>query len=286
MNQIRSRVPAAEYHALPGISITHLKELKRSALHYQYRLDHPSVTVPLTLGTASHCAVLEPERFERQFAVWDRRTDSGRMAPRNGKWWDAFQAANDTRTILTEDERDEALAIGQAVRSDPIAARYLENGEPEVSMQWRMEVGGIGPEVDCRGRPDWITHIDGKPCLVGLKTARDARPFVFGSAAAKLSYHLQWAFYFDGYKAIRGVEPSLREIVVESSAPHDVVVYIIPEDIVLQGRQEYGDLIRHLIDCEKRQEWLGVAQGVEQVLTLPSWIYVEQDDLTELELEE
>src|SRR5882762_1913718 len=79
MNQIRSRVPAAEYHALPGISITRLKELKRSALHYQYRLDHPAVTVPLTLGTASHCAVLEPERFERQFAVWDRRTDSGRM---------------------------------------------------------------------------------------------------------------------------------------------------------------------------------------------------------------
>jgi len=43
---------------------------------------------------------------------------------------------------------------------------------------------------------------------------------------------------------------------------------------------------RHSNSPEKRQEWLGVAQGVEQVLTLPSWIYAEQDDLTELELEE
>ena len=121
MNEIVSRMPMNEYRAIDALNISRLKELGRSALHYQHRLAHPLVTAPLTLGTAAHCATLEPERFGRQFAVWDRRTDSGRMAPRNGKWWDAFQAANDTRTILTEDERDEALTIATAVRADPVA---------------------------------------------------------------------------------------------------------------------------------------------------------------------
>src|SRR5690242_14058178 len=87
---IESRIPEAEYRALPGVSITRLKELKRSPKHYRYRLDHPRETAPLTLGGAAHVACLEPERFDRDFATWTRRTASGAMAPRKGQWWDAF----------------------------------------------------------------------------------------------------------------------------------------------------------------------------------------------------
>jgi hypothetical protein len=37
---IRSRVPAAEYFSLPGVSITGLKEMRRSPQHYLWLLDH------------------------------------------------------------------------------------------------------------------------------------------------------------------------------------------------------------------------------------------------------
>lgn len=285
---IHSRVPAEEYHASPGVSITRLKELKRSALHYQYFLANPKLTAPLSLGTAAHCATLEPERFERQFAIWSRRGESGALCPRKGQYWDAFRAENPGKTIITEDESIAALALAEAVRSNPCAIRYLESGEPEVTMHWELESESITREpvtVPCRGRVDWLTQLEGEPYLVGLKTARDCRPFVFGSAAAKLGYHLQWAFYLDGYRAITGKTAHLREIVVESAPPHDVVVYDIPEDILLQGRAEYEALLRHLIDCEKRNEWLGVANGLEQVLSLPTWAFDAQDDIAELELE-
>ena len=63
MNGIASRIPAAEYHASEGLSISRLKELKRSPKHYQWALTHPKESQPLTLGSAAHCAVLEPERF-------------------------------------------------------------------------------------------------------------------------------------------------------------------------------------------------------------------------------
>lgn len=290
--QIRSRVPAEEYQALPGIGITRLKELKRSGLHYQFRLANPKVTQPLVLGSAAHCATLEPERFKRQFAVWRRRSENtGNLCPRNGQHWEAFKGnVAPGQEIITEDDELIALAIAKAVRADPCAIRYLEAGDPEVTMQWDRpmedEFRRFTPyTVACKGRVDWLTHIDGRAYLVGLKSARDARPLIFGTAAARLSYHLQWAYYLDGYVAITGRVPKLREIVVESEAPHDVVVFDIPEDVVLQGREEYVTLLCHLRQCEERSEWLGCGNGTEQVLTLPSWVYPQGDDIVDLGLE-
>lgn len=278
-NAIYSRMPVEEYRAIEAVSITRLKELRRSALHYQYAIEHPKQTQPLRLGIAAHCATLEPERFSREFAIWSRRSEtSGNLCPRNGQWWNAFVAENPGKTIITEDDCTPALALAAAVRADPVAAPYLESGEPEVAMTW--EKWGR----QCKGRVDWLTHKDGEPVLVGLKTARDCRPFIFGSQAAKLGYHLQWAFYFNGYACIKeGVRPRVVEIVVESAPPHAVIVYRIPDDVLLQGEEEFLQLIATLDRCERENDWPGPATE-EQVLTLPSWVYQAEDDISDLGL--
>jgi hypothetical protein len=272
-------MPADEYRKLEAVSISRLKELRRSALHYRYALTNPKDTEPLRLGTASHCAVLEPERFEKQFAVWQRRTEGGNMAPRRGQHWEAFEKAHAGREILTEQHAELALAVALAVRNDPVALPYLISGEPEVVMEW--EAWGH----KCKGRIDWLTHVDGEPVLVGLKTARDCRPFPFGSAAAKLGYHLQWAFYQNGYAVLKGGHrPRMVEIVVESTPPHAVVVYRIPEDALLQGEEEFMQLLAMLDRCEREGVWPGPATE-EQELTLPSWVYQADDDISSLGLE-
>jgi len=276
--QIRSRVPWDEYKALPGVSITRLKEIDRSPQHYAYRLDHPKETPPLVLGTAAHTAVLEPERYQRQFAVWARRTESGNLGPRKGQYWDAFVAANPGKSFITEDEHNLAVAMACAVRTHAPAMRYLESGDPEVTMQWKLD------DCPCRARVDWLTNVESVPHIVGLKTARDCRHFIFGSAAAKLKYHLQWGFYFDGYKTIMGREPRMIEIVVESEPPHAVAVYWIPPDIIDQGRDEYQKLMLRLAECESTGEFPG-PQEDEEPLTLPSWVYERNDDIGELGLE-
>jgi hypothetical protein len=284
-----SRLPAETYHSLPGLSISRLKELQRSAKHYRYRLTNPKQTNPLRLGTAAHCAVLEPERFSSEFAAWGRRAENGNLCPRKGQYWDAFVAANPGRTLITEDERDRAHAIAAAVRADPAAMRYLETGEPEVTMQWELEVNSMvdgSRTFACRARADWLTRVDGEHYVVGLKTARDCRPFIFGNAAAKLGYTLQWSWYQDGYRTLTGVTPKMREIVVESEPPYDVVVNIVPEDALEQGRADYQALLVKLIQCETRNEWFGVAEGKEQILTLPTWAYDSTDDIGDLGLEQ
>lgn len=277
--RIRSRVPAADYFAVPALNISLLKELRHSPLHFRHAMQHPKTSAAMTLGTAAHTATLEPERFGRSYAIWSRRTDSGRLAPRTGKAWDAFVAESAGRDVLTEDEAVTALAIADAVRSDPVARKYLDAGEPEVTMEWEWD------GRHCKARADWITHQDGEPVLVGLKTARDCRHFPFAASAARLGYHLQWSWYFDGYQAIKSAAPRMVEIVVESAPPHAVVVYVIPEDVLAQGREEYQHLLDLLASCESRNEWPGPAT-TEHVLSLPTWVYGSGDeDIGEIELE-
>lgn len=267
------------YRALPAVSISALKELRRSPLHYRHRLQNPMSSPAMTLGTAAHCATLEPDRFSREFAVWDRVTDSGASAPRRGKAWEEFQLQHAGKTILTAAEYATAEAIAQAVRGDFVAFKYVADGEPEVSLEWELD------GRPCKGRIDFHTRLDNQPVVVGLKTCRDVRAFQFGSVSARLGYHLQWAFYFDGYCQVTKDVPRMIEIAVESSPPHAVATYVIPDDVIDQGRDEYQELLRVLERCERENNWPGPAE-TELVLTLPSWVYgSEDDDLSDLGLE-
>lgn len=268
---IQPRVPWDDYLALPGVSITRLKELRRSPLHYRHRLLHPKETPALVLGRAAHCAVLEPDRYERDHAVWSRRTASGNLAPRNGQHWEAFKAEHEGLALISEDEHAEAMAMQAAVRGNPDAMRLLAEGEPEVTMRW----SAMGHA--CKGRLDWLTRFEGAPALVGLKSTRDCRERQFGRQAANLGYHLQWAWYLDGFKTITGSSDArVFEIAVESEGPHAVVVYEIPEEVLQQGFDEYTELLEQLAECERENRWPGPTPGI-QTLTLPSWVYGEEE---------
>lgn len=281
---IRPYVSFEEYSSLKAVSITRLKELARSPLHYRFRLDNPKESAAMSLGTAAHMATLEPMRFGTDIAVWNQRAESGSLSPRRGKAWEAFQAENAGKLLVSLPEYELAQDIASAVRDHEIAASYLRDGVPEVSMAWETVLADRSV-VPCKGRVDWLTEIDCRPHLVGLKTARDCRPFQFGAAAARYGYHLQWAFYLDGYQQLSGTLPRVIEIVVESEPPHAVVVYEIPEDVLEQGRDEYLRLLDVLVECERSGRWPGPAPKREQVLTLPSWVYGSEDDISELGLE-
>lgn len=268
--RIVSGVPYDVYSALPGENYSALKMLKRSPLHYRHALENKTTSDALSLGTAAHCAVLEPERFADEFVAWESTTKTGRMSPRTGEKWDAFVAAAEAngQTVITADEMEKARTIAAAVRGNPDAMKYLQTGHPEVSMEWTR--GGH----KCRGRVDWLTTLDGADVVVGLKTSRDCRPREFGRQSYDLAYHWQWAYYHDGFEAITCRRPFMVEIVVESAAPHAVAVYIIGEAVMTQGRDEYEAALEELAECRASGVWPGPVQG-EQELVLPPWAYGE-----------
>jgi hypothetical protein len=268
------------YRTIQRVNVSNLKEMGRSAKHYRYRCEHEKKTATLALGKAAHCAVLEPKRFERDFVVWDERTDTGRLRPRNSKDYAAFELAHAGKAVLTPDEHRYALDVRTAIRDSKTARKYLRDGEPEVTMLWDDAATGR----PCKGRADWITTVDSVDAMVGLKTSRDLDPRKFSAQAAALHYYLQWAFYYDGYSVITGKEPRVVEICLEAEPPYDVVVYVIPSDVLELGREEYRSLLGKVGECESAQRWPGRADN-EVVFELPAYLQPNEENLEGLELE-
>lgn len=268
--QLLPALTFAEYAALDALNWSLLKELRASPLHLKHRRENPRPEAdPLRLGRAGHSATFEPETFGELYAVWDEVTEAGdKTAPRRGRKWDAFQAWHAGKTILTVDQRDLALAIGAAVRENPIAAAYLRDGAPEQSLVWTDERTG----VRCKCRVDWLTTIIGE-----LKTTRTADPWLFGAIAARLGYHGQQAWYQRGVKAVLGVELPAVMFVVESAPPHDVIVYRLDEDALVAGHQEVDHLLGIYAECERTGKWPG-RFSTEQALRLPQWAAPDEED--------
>jgi exodeoxyribonuclease VIII len=264
-----------EYDQLPGVHITALKEMRKSPKHYRHRTRKPKKpTNAMSLGIYAHIATLEPDRFLREYVIWQARSDEGKTRQRRGNAWESFMSAHPGKTIIRDEEYEEAIAISQAIRSDPCAMKYLAVGRPEVAMTWLDKETGI----QCCGRLDWLTTIAGTACIPDLKSARDADPFWFTRDSAKLDYHLQLAYYFDGLEAITGKEPLAKIIAVESFEPYDVVVYDVPEEVLDIGRDAYRELLVKLRDCTERDEWPGKGGGIERTLYLPHWAIPEEDE--------
>lgn len=261
-----------DYDAIDGVNYSTLKHIAKSPLQYQHALCRGFPDTPSKFrGTAAHVAVLEPSRFVKEFAVFD--------GPRRaGKAWEAFQAENAGRTILKEDEFETAMKIRDAVRSHPVAARYLRKGITEAALVWDDPETG----VRCKGRPDFITddHV-----IVDLKSTRDITPWSFGRDAYNMAYHVQAAFYSDGYEQVAKFQDVRAVIIaVEQRAPHDVVVYTLDDEVIGIGRDAYRGMLARLVECEKARDWPGYSP-VEVPLKLPAYAMPDESDLDALGLE-
>jgi len=264
-----SKVPFDEYTKIEAVNWSTLKELRKSPKHYRHRLQVEREDTPrLAIGRAAHTAVFEPDRFLVEYACY-----KGKI--RRGKKWDAFKAANEGTTILKLDEYQRCLAIRDAVRSHPVAAKYLERGKAEQTIQWKHSTTGMM----CKGRVDWIGD-----ALVDLKTTADIDTNKFSSVSARMGYHLQLAFYRDGLASITGRELPVVMIAVEANAPHDVAVYRLDEDAMYAGQEEVNSLMETLLVCRQVDKWQGRYPD-EQLLRLPTWLTgSDEDDTTGLDL--
>lgn len=251
---IQTGVPFGDYLRIDAVNASSLKYLARSPAYYLWRQSQQVDSEAMQTGRAAHAAVFEPDVFRKEFVTWHKR--------RQGKEWDAFQEAHGDRNIITEAQRDKAVGIAHAVRKHPVSARLLANGEAESTLTWIDAVTGR----KCKARVDWFGA-----ALVDLKTTQD--PGVrFSAAVVRYDYHLQMAFYSDGLEAVTGKKRPVKLIAVDQNAPHEVVVYNVPEDVLAIGRARYRELLDLLIECESSGHWPGIAPD-EQTLILPEWAY-------------
>lgn len=257
-----------EYAALPGVNWSTLKDMGKSPLHYRHRIQEERADTPrMAIGRAVHTAVLEPDRFALEYAVYEG-------ARRAGKEYEAFAAANAGRTILRVDEYERCLAIRDAVRTDKDARRLLRRGQPEVVLRW------IDPatRLQCKARLDWLYRGE----LTDLKTTADVDGFTFGRLAGRMLYHGQLAYYRAGLDVLGHKAAPVRIVAVEADPPHDVGVFRLPDEALDAGRDMVAELLAKVRKHRRSRRWPGRYQG-EQVLELAPWL-LDSDDDSELEL--
>jgi exodeoxyribonuclease VIII len=274
------------YHADEGISNSGLSLIARSPLHYYARYLDPRRPAEkdrkgdqLT-GELLHCALLEPGAFDNRYAFTPpdapaRPTDAMRNAKNPSessvervRWWDAFNFKNDGKTIITSEQTAEAYAQAASIRALPEIGKALANGHSEVSAYWVDEATG---EL-CRCRPDFVSEVDDESViLIDAKTYSDASPNEFRRQIARMGYHVQAAWYSDGYeKASNKAVLGFIFAAVETEFPYAACPIMIDDEAMRQGRQDYRRLLDLYAQCRFTEAWPGYANTIE-VVSLPNW---------------
>ncbi|EJF5073163.1 exodeoxyribonuclease VIII, partial [Escherichia coli] len=252
------------YHAGPGVSKSQLDDIADTPALYLWRKNAPvdtTKTKTLDLGTAFHCRVLEPEEFSNRFIVapeFNRRTNAGKEEEK------AFlmECASTGKTVITAEEGRKIELMYQRVMALPLGQWLVESaGHAESSIYWEDPETGIL----CRCRPDKI--IPEFHWIMDVKTTADIQRFK--TAYYDYRYHVQDAFYSDGYEAQFGVLPTFVFLVASTTVEcgrYPVEIFMMGEEAKLAGQQEYHRNLRTLADCLNTDEWPAI-----KTLSLPRW---------------
>lgn len=246
-----------DYLAIPAVSNSYLGRLDKCPAKAKVEQGE---TPSLILGRAVHKMVLEGvAAFTEDFATvanCDKRTKEGKAI-----WAEVVEQANG-KQILSFDDHQKITEIYRAVKSHPFASKLLSETVTEQTVIWTDTETGL----PCKARPDAVPD-EGKMILTDLKSTADADEFAFTRSIVKYGYARQGAFYIDGYNAVRGTKiDSFIVIAVETEAPFRTEVYLLNDDFIRYGREEYRRLLRIEKQCRETNFYPHYQnQGITQI---------------------
>lgn len=259
--------PGIEHHdylKIPAASASRLSFLKKkSPAHLRYELDHPTTSDAMRLGSAIHCLLLEPDRFESDFVQrpkFDLRKTADKLA------LEQFEAEHKDRTILSLDDYQTAQICAAALfRHEDVATIVAQADSYELTGIWTdFETG-----LNCKLRADIVCP--SLSMLADLKSTRDASPDAFMRSILNFGYHRQAAWYLEGIAALGQPTESFVFIAFEKEPPYGVAVYRLEDEALEIGRRENRDLLRRYAECVIHDYWPSYPTGIQSI-TLPPWI--------------
>ena len=259
---LETGMPDPEYRAAAGISQSALKAILDSPARYLWERDNPTFKDAYDFGHVVHGRILGVGEPVARLDFTDRRTKAYKEAEA------AARAAGETPMLAAT--YDEAVACAEAALAHPLAGPILTApGESEASLFWTDERTGI----PCKGRLDKLVVTgDEQHFIVDVKTtATSAAPSAFAASAAKYGYHIQAAFYSDGYEQITGARPTFLHVVIETKPPYLTSVVQLDDEAIDIGRARYQDALDIYQRCVETGEWPGYTDVIASTISLPRW---------------
>jgi exodeoxyribonuclease VIII len=205
----------------------------------------------MTFGSAFHCYVLEPEEFNKRYAVsplCDRRTKEGKML------YAKFVEASEGLEVLTAQDYALILEMDKAISEHKPAFKLLGSCN-----QFEQLKDGKIADVNFKGIADGM----GDGFIVDLKTCQDASPEAFERTAYNSFYHEQAAAYMELFGADR-----FYWIAIEKNPPYNVAVYMQSQEAFFKAQHRLKSLI------QQWDEWDGKPMSYSDnvfMLNLPKW---------------
>lgn len=179
------------------LSSSGLKQLMKTPKHYAAYLEQGEQEEKdyLTMGSALHCLILEPDEFNKRHFVWldtmkpepdkNYQTKVNREARAAAKKIAQMKG----QVLLEEEQLNELNRMKQSIQQNEKAMELLQGTQSEMSCYTDFQVNDT--MIKLKVRPDALHD----KYYVSLKTCRDASPTAFTKAAYNLQYHVSEALY-------------------------------------------------------------------------------------------
>ena len=260
-----------QYHQGAGVSKSGLDLIDRSPAHFKAKAFES--TRAMEIGTAIHCAVLEPSVYATQYAVID-------CEDRRSAIYKAACKERDASLVLTQAEGDRISGMHDAVYAHGPARAIMDApGRNELSVYAKDPETGV--LVKCR-----FDRLLDCGIAADLKKTQDARPDAFTKAIDNYRYYVQAAFYMDVYRWATGEAlQAFKFIAIEESAPHGCRVYQIDDLSIEFGRMAYRSALNTYADCLAKDSWPAYAED-EQEIGISNWLVSKIEESMEVQLDD
>jgi exodeoxyribonuclease VIII len=280
---VYDNIQAEDYHRILGLTKSGLMMMRKSPAHFWHWMTSPSdpSTKAMHIGTATHLAVFEPEKWNDEIIVVPedapKKPTKAQMDAKKPSedavasiaWWKKFNEEAGNKIILTSEEEATVRAMSAMVRNNAEVLPYLihPSAKIETSIVSVEKVKGL--DIVCKGRCDLITMDN--TVILDLKTCEDASAEGFSKSFMSFGYWMQAAHYIAICRASGIPIERFLFVAVEKNPPYCTAVYELDAESLEKAFLIRQRLMENLSDCIARNEFPAYTKGVN-ALTMPPWI--------------
>lgn len=254
-----------EYLHTSSSQLVHVLQTPAHFKHHMQKVPDEESDL-MKLGTAVHCALLEPGEFSTRYVLAPRKYDKRLKADKAEIA--ALEAAYPNKTLVTPEEAEKLHRVVAGIRQHRMASTLLScPGESELSIFWRDPLTGLNLKV----RIDRLAHYGVGNSLVEVKTTEDASRWCFEKKVVEMDYDMRAIMYQDALEKAYGLHAQIVWLVIERDTGF-VTTYKPPLEMIQRGKSRYEEARLALAKARASNHWPSYQSGDEiEEIKLPRW---------------
>ena len=221
------------------LSYSSLSNFRKSPRHFiDYKLNGSDDTDSILLGKVLHCLVLEPHKFDTEYAVapeCDRRTKAGK------ELYAEFLVESKDKTLVSNSIYSTAVDMAIAVLSNEQSKILIDN---TIAKEKRIDWERYGFK--------FLSFIDGEgeDFVFDLKSMPDADPKKVQREILNRGLWMQGGMYLEA------LEKDKPYYIIAVDRKGNVSVHLLMESLLEYGKSEFKRLCGDFEDCLSTNSWL------------------------------